>query len=280
MTYAEIVKAWLAFRDLRQRGLITVSLLGEQVERARVAQWGLGVWPWNTNEHYLERMAADPYSFFRGHEWGADVYVAGHYELAFKFYQSAVDSRADAGLQPSFFTDADVERGVNSLRSSLMHELNDGARGQESNGASGKHAFRTSPFFFPNPLRAFLWEYGIEGGEVFSRKSLGGIVSLSHDPSLKIERVTDAYVEGGAVWGDVVFGNETGPVVRWRDVFRPKATLAEARKLIEHQRASATSVQTATRIERACPYCAESILVQARLCKHCHQRVEPETTST
>ena len=49
----------------------------------------------------------------------------------------------------------------------------------------------------------------------------------------------------------------------------------EWRSLASAGRVSATEAVPGTREERDCPYCAERILVRAKLCKHCGRDVEP-----
>jgi hypothetical protein len=280
MTFEEIVHAWLAFKDLRQRNAIrSADLQARQWERAADAGWHLGWGRSRMTQNYLDRMGTHPFDFFRGHEWGADVYVNGSYELADRFHALAIQSRASAGLPTKFFSEDDVQRGVVLFRNALIQEQTDRKRREQiARGEtvdSPPQAYQTEPFILPSPVRTFLWQYGIANGEVYSRKTFMGMFNLGYQPSLKVDRVVDSYAEGGALWGDVVFGNETGPVVRWKNVFRPKATLEQARRVLQTLQTDTAKLDVPKRIERSCPQCAEPILSQARLCKHCHQRVEP-----
>ena len=221
---------------------------------------------------YLERMEADPFDFVRGYEWGLDIDIGHRYNMHPRSFPGVTEKlRADRGDLPFDCSEKDVARWVDHLKERLSHHQ----AAQATRDAALKPTFMTTPFILPNPLQAFLLEYGIADGEVYIRKSFGGLWSLGPGPSLRVERVADTYADGGRLWGDVVFGNETGPVVKWKNVFRPAHTLQSARQVLQAlQVGLASDGHPEARLECKCPFCAETILVEARLCKHCHQRLD------
>jgi DNA-directed RNA polymerase subunit RPC12/RpoP len=55
-------------------------------------------------------------------------------------------------------------------------------------------------------------------------------------------------------------------------------TMRDSAKLDDVKAAGPHTSTSEPREERACPYCAESILAKARVCKHCGRDVEPLMT--
>jgi hypothetical protein len=272
MLLLDIARAWYAFQDLRDRNAITCGFCGREMSRARNAGWDLGFRA-STQEHrYLDRMSADPFDFFRGYEWGLDVFAGrtvGRLLHPREFVDFASEARVRDGQSALLVGDVEAARAVARFRTSRQAAADAKARRAQASAAT----CHISPFILPSVRDAILMRYGIANGEVFVRGSFG----FGSGPSLSVARVTDVYADNGLIWGDIVFMNETGPVVKWRNVFRPRHTLREAQRVLKSQ-VTSPGESIAVRRERACPYCAESVLVQAKLCKHCGQTIEPLET--
>ncbi|HEY3221740.1 MAG TPA: PH domain-containing protein [Gemmatimonadales bacterium] len=80
-------------------------------------------------------------------------------------------------------------------------------------------------------------------------------------------------------FGNIVVSGTGGSHEPFKNVDNP----FEFRKQVQEQisavqdapRAYVPASATPTRAERECPYCAETILAKARICKHCGKEVEP-----
>ncbi len=100
----------------------------------------------------------------------------------------------------------------------------------------------------------------------------------------KIESISVEQGLGGKLWGygTIVVSGTGGSHEPFKNIADP----FEFRKQVQEQIASVqdvprgyvsaeTHVPTQARAERECPYCAETILAKAKICKHCGKEVEP-----
>ena len=100
----------------------------------------------------------------------------------------------------------------------------------------------------------------------------------------KIESISVEQGLGGKLcgYGTIVVSGTGGSHEPFKNIADP----FEFRKQVQEQIASVqdvprgyvsgeTHVPTQARAERECPYCAETILAKAKICKHCGKEVEP-----
>ena len=100
----------------------------------------------------------------------------------------------------------------------------------------------------------------------------------------KIESISVEQGLGGKLcgYGTIVVSGTGGSHEPFKNIADP----FEFRKQVQEQIASVqdvprgyvsreTHVPTPARAERECPYCAETILAKAKICKHCGKEVEP-----
>lgn len=136
--------------------------------------------------------------------------------------------------------------------------------------------YRTRPFVLPNPWLRLATRYGVADGEVFVQSSVLG-VPFGRRPRVPASRVIGTFPTG-ALWGDLIFKDETGEAAVWHNVFRPNEQLRRVRQVLAVHSAATqvlTAEPAARRRERPCPFCAESVLIEAKPCKHCHQAIAP-----
>jgi hypothetical protein len=67
------------------------------------------------------------------------------------------------------------------------------------------------------------------------------------------------------------------PKCNAKDCFVPLGA-PEAQRIQIRSVSQETAIPTSTRVERPCPWCAEPILVAAKVCKHCGRDVHPTLT--
>jgi hypothetical protein len=280
MSYSDIVHAWLAFRELEADGIVGIAFCHDarDVNAADRAGWNLGPWKKTRERRYLERMRATPFGFFRGFEWGIDIYRRGdapsgqiHPE---KLCELQRVHRAKSGMGPLEVESNQLHEYIRGLGSDFREERS----GKASQKSVPSRTLQISPFWLRSPIAALRREYGIAEGKIYDRPTLAGVISLGPGPSVDVDAVKRVHARGNHLWGDVVFADETGDVVTWSQVFLPERVKAEAEKVISETRARTVPVDTGVaREEKACPFCAERILVQARYCKHCHQSLVEST---
>jgi uncharacterized membrane protein YdbT with pleckstrin-like domain len=99
----------------------------------------------------------------------------------------------------------------------------------------------------------------------------------------KVESIAVEQGLGGKLFGfgTIVVSGTGGSHEPFKNIADP----FEFRKQIQEQTSAAqdsgrvlaptAQAPSATRAERECPYCAETILAKARVCKHCGKEVEP-----
>jgi uncharacterized membrane protein YdbT with pleckstrin-like domain len=99
----------------------------------------------------------------------------------------------------------------------------------------------------------------------------------------KIESISVEQGLGGKLWGygTIVISGTGGSHEPFKNIAHP----FDFRKQVQEQIATAQEVPrgyvqpagmpSPARAERECPYCAETILAKARVCKHCGKEVEP-----
>jgi len=99
----------------------------------------------------------------------------------------------------------------------------------------------------------------------------------------KIESISVEQGLSGKLWGygTIVISGTGGSHEPFKNIADP----FEFRKQVQEQIASvqdaprvyvaASATPLPARAERECPYCAETILAKARICKHCGKEVEP-----
>jgi len=97
----------------------------------------------------------------------------------------------------------------------------------------------------------------------------------------KVESITVEQGLGGKLWGygTIVVGGTGGshePFTKIADPFEFRKQVQEQIAAVQDApRGYVTPAATPTRAERECPYCAETILARAKICKHCGKEVEP-----
>ena len=98
----------------------------------------------------------------------------------------------------------------------------------------------------------------------------------------KIESISVEQGLGGKMWGygTIVIGGTGGSHEPFKNIADP----FEFRKQVQEQIATvqdaprgyvSPGAPSVARAERECPYCAETILAKAKICKHCGKEVEP-----
>jgi uncharacterized membrane protein YdbT with pleckstrin-like domain len=96
----------------------------------------------------------------------------------------------------------------------------------------------------------------------------------------KIESIAVNQGLGGKLWGygTIVVSGTGGshePFQNIADPFEFRKQVQEQIARVQDVTAPAAGAPAPARIERECPYCAETILAKARICKHCGKEVEP-----
>ncbi|MEX2109009.1 MAG: PH domain-containing protein [Gemmatimonadaceae bacterium] len=87
-------------------------------------------------------------------------------------------------------------------------------------------------------------------------------------------------------YGSIVITGTGGTAEPFRNIGKPfefrRQVQAQVSAAEDSQKAAARAIETAAvhplREERDCPYCAERVLVRARVCKHCGREIEPLKT--
>lgn len=272
MPLAEIVRAWLAFNELRARKAIWTSFCGREMQNAERAGWDLGIRGSTRERRYLERMESHPFDFFRGYEFGLDVGIAGTHSLVHpaEFASMAAKARSESDGGAHQVSDADVGRWVDQFSRRLRDES---ALAAKPLASATQQSYETSPLLFRDPFAV----YKVSDGKVSIDRSVLGI-KFGGRLEVLIQDVREIRASG-AIWDDVVFSNSSRDVVVWKSVFRPEAVKRRVERIIRSSQAGETGARQADvpvtiRRERQCPFCAETILVAAKLCKHCHQRLD------
>lgn len=280
MSLTEIADAWMAFRELRRRHAIVVDFCADakDVNAADSAGWNLGVFGKTRMRRYLERMEADPYSFFLGHEWGIDIYVrgdSGRVVLPWDFSPLLTEVCAARGEAPRVFSEASLQRSADIFRDRNRQALEAKAAASQPTPVQ---IYETSPLLFWRDLFA---TYRIANGKASIEKTFLGM-PFGYRPEVPLQDVRQVVPKGGPLWGDVVFSNGSQDAVVWKGVFRPDAVKRQVDALLAlHIERSSTQLNPSlpARNERQCPFCAETILAAAKLCKHCHQRIDQDDST-
>ena len=135
---------------------------------------------------------------------------------------------------------------------------------------------------FVAALLPLLWTYILYTSSEFAVTDKRVIIKIGFIQRRTVEtmlsKVEGIEVNQGIVgrmldYGTIVISGTGGT----KETFRNIAAPLEFRRQVQGQlSSSATSPSIATaRDERDCPFCAERILVRAKVCKHCGRDVEP-----
>jgi hypothetical protein len=275
MTRTELVRAWLAFKELRRAGRIEAAVSDREMLRAVQAGWQLRFF--GQRASYIQNMEASPYRFWRGYEFGVDIVVTdGSHTLLHPKKLPALLA-TDRGLvdDRKLFQETDVDRWAQefSAERRLVVAAESPAL-RDAQARAQQPTYVTSPLVFRDPFAV----YRISDGKVAIDRSVFGI-KFGDRPEVLTQDVREIR-PSGTIWGDVAFSNNSREVVVWKNVFRPEQVKRQAERIVRASQANVvdsrqTGVSSALRQERKCPYCAELVLLEAKLCKHCHQPIHP-----
>jgi hypothetical protein len=271
-TADNIALSWLAYRELLSRKSIGINV-GDQVMSLYNRGWSrrwLGADMPMKDEQIIERMSANPYDFCVAYDAGVDILEVQSYHCLMPWeLPSLIED-----FQPN---SSAITSAMQLFESGKLNAQKEAMAMEGTKNTKSDTVFSTmklSPFVFSNPIKKIFNEYGIDGDRVYVRKSLGGF-TFNDKSSHPVRLIRDVRSEGNRFVGKVIFRDDTGDVVVWDNVFLPRSKTRYAKKILaEYQTLESANEHSNLRNERKCPFCAELILVEAKVCKHCHSKIE------
>lgn len=273
-TADNIVLSWLAYRELLSKKSIVVGVGPSHIVMNLFNQGWRRRWlgvdmPMNDGQ-IIERMSANPYDFCVAYDAGVDI-------MSIPSYGCLMPWKLPSLIEDFQPKSSAITSALQLFESGKLNAQKEVAAREAAKITKSEAVFSTmklSPFVFSNPIKKIFNEYGIDGDRVYVRKSLGGF-TFNDKSSHPVRLIRDVRSEGNRFVGNVIFRDDTGDVVVWDNVFLPRKKVRYAKKIVEeHQLLQGANEHSNLRNERKCPFCAEIILVEAKICKHCHSKIE------
>jgi len=215
----DLVKSWLAYRQLRKSGKLGLNPWGEATKAVNkykknvVEDYGWKCCLYDIND-WVEH---NPHDFLLAYNNGMGFMKGGgcvHPETFPKRLGELCGHGSIEGLFPS----EDVSDALRLLKKNRMIKK------------KYYHRLVLRPFIVTSFFGFFFTEYKVESGEVKVDKSIAGI-KFGDRPSAKIANITRMHATGTIV-GNIVFGEGSAEPVVWKNVFRPESTLRKVKAFI------------------------------------------------